>query len=59
MLQTPAASLGKWEFYLMLGCMLSSLFFQLSLLNKGLEHHNALLIVPLYQTFWMLTSIVG
>ena len=26
---------------------------------QALEHHNALLVVPLYQTFWMLTSIVG
>jgi len=59
MLQDPLTAFTKWQFYLMLSCMIGTLLLQLVVLNRALEHHNALLVVPMYQTFWMLTSIVG
>lgn len=45
--------------YLILIAMGGTLFIQMKGLNKGLEYHPAVYIVPVYQTFWILGSIVG
>lgn len=50
---------GRFETYLILIAMGGTLFIQMKGLNKGLEFHPAVFIVPVYQTFWILGSIIG
>eukprot|EP00455_Lapot_gusevi_P011472 TRINITY_DN15280_c0_g3_i3.p2 TRINITY_DN15280_c0_g3~~TRINITY_DN15280_c0_g3_i3.p2 ORF type:complete len:192 (-),score=72.12 TRINITY_DN15280_c0_g3_i3:53-628(-) len=52
--------LGSPIFYLLLFCMSVSLYFQIFLLNKGLERGDALFIVPVYQVAWVfMNTILG
>lgn len=39
--------------------MVVSLVCQVTFLNKGLHTFNALLTVPVYQTFWIVSSVFG
>jgi hypothetical protein len=39
--------------------MILTLVLQLVTLNRGLRYHATLLVVPVYQTFWTLTGILG
>lgn len=45
-------------YVLILGLVLS-IFFQISLLNSGLKLFEALYIVPVFQSFWILVSVTG
>ena len=45
--------------YLIVGGMLVSLLMQITILNKGLEKFNALLMVPVYQSFWNISSVLN
>jgi len=49
----------SYQFYIVLLLMCFTLFLQLRFLNMGLCYHPALLIVPIYQTFWVIVSIFG
>jgi len=53
------ADLISYRFFVVLFCMVLTLLLQLRYLNIGLCHHTALLVVPIYQTFWVLVSIVA
>lgn len=44
---------------LIIFAMCFSLFCQVSYLNKGLHVFNALLTVPVYQSFWIISSVLG
>jgi len=39
--------------------MILTVVLQLITLNRGLRYHATLLVVPVYQTFWTLTGIIG
>eukprot|EP01138_Halocafeteria_seosinensis_P003144 gb/GECG01003216.1/.p1 GENE.gb/GECG01003216.1/~~gb/GECG01003216.1/.p1 ORF type:complete len:184 (+),score=12.07 gb/GECG01003216.1/:1-552(+) len=44
---------------LIIFAMCFSLFCQVTYLNKGLHVFNALLTVPVYQSFWIVSSVLG
>ena len=48
-----------WQTYFVLLCLGCSIFFQISWLNSGLKHFEALYIVPVFQSFWILVSVVA
>eukprot|EP00658_Telonema_sp_P-2_P017974 TRINITY_DN17024_c0_g1_i3.p1 TRINITY_DN17024_c0_g1~~TRINITY_DN17024_c0_g1_i3.p1 ORF type:complete len:574 (+),score=145.16 TRINITY_DN17024_c0_g1_i3:95-1816(+) len=50
---------GKLPTYLIITAMVCTLYVQMKGLNKGLEFHAAVFMVPVYQTFWIVGSIVG
>ncbi|GMH93869.1 hypothetical protein TL16_g12743 [Triparma laevis f. inornata] len=45
--------------YLIVISMVTCLFAQINILNSGLSKFNALLMVPVYQSFWNLFSVFG
>lgn len=45
--------------YVLLAAMFLSIFGQLSFLNFALERFDALIVIPVFQTFWTLVSVVG
>jgi len=47
------------EVYIMVGGMVTCLFCQITTLNGGLKRFDALVMIPVYQSFWILTSILG
>jgi len=53
------SSLESPAFYLVLVAMICTLLMQLAFLNGALQFHPALLVVPIYQTFWIVVSIIG
>jgi len=59
MAKHPSDAFASVAFYLVLICMGLTLFGQLRFLNQGLIHHDALIIVPIYQTFWVMVSIIA
>lgn len=53
---------GAWEeyqTYLIIVAMVCTLLVQMKGLNSGLAFHPAVYIVPVYQSFWIMGSIVG
>jgi len=57
-MKSPGDALTSIPLYLVLICMVCTLVMQLKFLNGGLVHHEALLVVPIYQTFWVMVSII-
>jgi len=53
----PGVNVPVLLFCLMM--MILTVVIQLVSLNRGLRYHPSLLIVPVYQTFWTLTGILG
>jgi magnesium transporter len=45
--------------YVLLATMFLSIFGQLSFLNFALERFDALIVIPVFQTFWTLVSVIG
>ncbi len=45
--------------YVLLAAMFLSIFGQLSFLNFALERFDALIVIPVFQTFWTLVSVIG
>jgi len=58
-MKSPGDALTSIPLYLVLICMVCTLVMQLKFLNGGLVHHEALLVVPIYQTFWVMVSIIA
>lgn len=50
---------GTYQFYMFLIAMIITLLFQMKFLNVGLKYHDTLIVVPIYQTWWVLGGIVG
>jgi len=50
---------GKYQTYLVILAMAGTLVVQMKGLNEGLEFHPAVFVVPVYQTFWIMGSIIG
>jgi len=59
LLKSPGEALTSYQLYVVLACMCTTLVIQLRYLNIGLRYHDALLIVPIYQTFWVIVSIIA
>lgn len=47
------------ETYIIILCLVGSIFFQLRWLNSGLSHFSALHIIPVFQAFWILFGVIG
>lgn len=47
------------ETYLIIGGMVICLVSQITVLNGGLKRFDALVMIPVYQSFWILTSVLG
>ena len=45
--------------YVIIVMMICCLLTQITILNKGLSRFNALLMVPVYQSFWNGSSVLG
>lgn len=58
-IKNPSSAFGSYELYIVLLLMIFTLILQLRFLNLGLCYHPALLVVPIYQTFWVVVSIMG
>lgn len=50
---------GRYETYLIIMAMSVTLYFQMKGLNGGLAFHPAVFVLPVYQTCWIMGSIVG
>lgn len=48
-----------YQTYLIILAMAGTLVIQMKGLNGGLEFHPAVFVVPVYQTFWIMGSIIG
>eukprot|EP01084_Bolivina_argentea_P045225 83241_1 len=48
-----------WQTYLVLIGLLSTIYYQIKWLNKGLMEFSALYIVPIFQSFWITLSVIG
>ena len=53
------SAFARFETYLIIIAMCGTLFVQMLGLNHALQFHTAIFIVPIYQTFWIIGSIVG
>jgi hypothetical protein len=51
--------LAYWETYFVLLGMFGSIYLQIKWLNSGLRLFTALYIVPVFQSFWILISVIG
>jgi len=49
----------RYQTYLIIFAMTGTLVIQMKGLNGGLEFHPAVFVVPVYQTFWIMGSIIG
>jgi len=49
----------EYQTYLIIVAMVCTLLVQMKGLNSGLAFHPAVFIVPVYQSFWIMGSIVG
>lgn len=50
---------SRIETYIIITGMAVCLLSQISVLNGGLKRFDALVMVPVYQSFWILTSVLG
>jgi len=57
--QSDWSAWGTYQFYMFLIAMLITLLFQMKFLNAGLKYHDTLIVVPIYQTWWILGGIIG
>lgn len=48
-----------FQTYVIIIGMATCLLFQITTLNGGLKRFDALVIIPVYQSFWILTSVLG
>jgi len=53
------SALKRFEFYLLLVAMASCLVVQMLGLNHSLRFHSAIFVVPVYQTAWIMGTIIG
>lgn len=53
------AAFQQYQTYLIIGGMITCLISQIVILNGGLERFDALLMIPVYQSFWILSSVLG
>lgn len=53
------STLSYWQSYCILSAMFGTIFFQISWLNSGLRNFESLFIVPVFQSFWILVSVVA
>jgi len=51
--------LSYYQTWLVLICMCTTVFLQLKWLNQGLQRFDALYIVPVFQSFWILISVIA
>jgi hypothetical protein len=49
----------KWPSYLVLTGLFLTIYYQIKWLNSGLQLFTALYIVPVFQSFWILISVVS
>jgi hypothetical protein len=56
---TEAGAFSHVSPYLIIFSMFFCLYTQITVLNAGLSRFNALLMVPVYQSFWNLFSVLG
>mmetsp|Transcript_1571 Transcript_1571/g.2767 ORF Transcript_1571/g.2767 Transcript_1571/m.2767 type:complete len:623 (-) Transcript_1571:28-1896(-) len=56
---TEENAFGHVQPYIIVVSMATCLFAQINILNTGLSKFNALLMVPVYQSFWNLFSVFG
>jgi len=59
LMKNVGAAFGSWELYIFLVVMVATLLSQIKFLNIGLKYHDAMVVVPIYQTFWILGGIFG
>jgi hypothetical protein len=50
---------GTYQFWLFVIAMAVTLILQIRFLNTGLKYHDSMIVVPVYQTFWILGGIIG
>merc|ERR1740133_230430 len=50
---------GTYQFYCFVLAMLFTLVLQMRFLNLGLKYHDTMIVVPVYQTWWILGGIIG
>lgn len=48
-----------WQTYVLLFCMGITVVLQIKWLNKGLKLFDALYVVPVFQSFWILVSVIA
>jgi len=48
-----------YQTYFMVFCLAASIFWQVKWLNDGLRQFDALYIVPVFQSFWVLVSVLS
>jgi len=48
-----------FESYIVLFLLVATIYLQLKWLNKGLQLYHALVIVPVFQSFWILVSVIA
>ena len=56
---TETGAFENFQPYVIIGSMAVCLFAQITTLNAGLERFNALIMVPVYQSFWIMFSVLG
>lgn len=49
----------KWPSYLVLTGLFLTIYYQIKWLNSGLQLFTALYIVPVFQSFWILISVIS
>lgn len=52
-------ALSHLGFYPVLGSMLGCIFLQIKWLNHGLQHFDALYVIPVFQAFWIGFGVVA
>eukprot|EP00299_Pterocystis_sp_00344_P016116 c8074_g1_i2.p1 GENE.c8074_g1_i2~~c8074_g1_i2.p1 ORF type:complete len:428 (+),score=88.76 c8074_g1_i2:35-1318(+) len=58
--QSGKASLfAKFETYVILGAMLTCVFGQTHALNAALARFDAVLVLPIFQVFWIICGVIG
>jgi uncharacterized membrane protein len=48
-----------YQTWFVVSLMVATIFLQLKFLNEGLRHFDALYIVPVFQSFWILISVIA
>ena len=56
---TSPSMFRRWQSYLVLACMFTSIFLQIKYLNEGLRRFSSTYSIPVFQAFWILISVVS
>ena len=56
---TARSMFWRWQTYLVLTCMFTSIFLQIKYLNEGLRRFSSTYSIPVFQAFWILISVVS